>query len=135
MQVESGSTPQRVAEGAMGLMQLMPATAGQYGVKNAFNPAENGPAWRISGLLDRYQNNENWRSQRITRDLARWTAQPTRALPRDAELPRYQQMATRPPRCVPRRLKVTETTADDARALPTTNRRPVRSKSWTPARA
>jgi soluble lytic murein transglycosylase-like protein len=61
MQVESGFNPSaRSPKGAMGLMQLMPATAKQYGVKNAFNPAENvraGVAY-LRELLDRYQNNE-----------------------------------------------------------------------------
>jgi len=44
----------------MGLMQLMPATAKQYGVRNAFNPTENvraGVAY-LRELLDRYQDNE-----------------------------------------------------------------------------
>lgn len=61
MQVESGFNPYaRSPKGAMGLMQLMPATAKQYDVKNAFNPAENvraGVAY-LRELLDRYQNNE-----------------------------------------------------------------------------
>jgi soluble lytic murein transglycosylase-like protein len=61
MQVESGFNPYaRSPKGAMGLMQLMPATAKQYGVRNAFNPTENvraGVAY-LRELLDRYQNNE-----------------------------------------------------------------------------
>jgi soluble lytic murein transglycosylase-like protein len=61
MQVESGFNPYaRSPKGAMGLMQLMPATAKQYGVRNAFNPIENvaaGVAY-LRELLDRYQNNE-----------------------------------------------------------------------------
>jgi soluble lytic murein transglycosylase-like protein len=61
MQVESGFNPYaRSPKGAMGLMQLMPTTAKQYGVKNAYNPAENvraGVAY-LRSLLDRYENNE-----------------------------------------------------------------------------
>jgi len=61
MQVESGFNPYaRSPKGAMGLMQLMPATAKQYGVRNAFNPTENvraGVAY-LRELLDRYQDNE-----------------------------------------------------------------------------
>src|SRR5438477_2047416 len=61
MQVESGFNPYaRSPKGALGLMQLMPGTIRQYGVRNAFNPAENvraGVAY-LRDLLDRYQNNE-----------------------------------------------------------------------------
>lgn len=61
MQVESGFNPYaRSPKGALGLMQLMPATIRQYGVKNPFDPAENvraGVAY-LRELLDRYQNNE-----------------------------------------------------------------------------
>ena len=61
MQVESGFNPYaRSPKGAMGLMQLMPSTARQFGVRNAFNPTENvraGVAY-LRELLDRYQNNE-----------------------------------------------------------------------------
>ena len=44
----------------MGLMQLMPATAQQFGVRNAFNPDENvrGGVAYLRQLLDRYENNE-----------------------------------------------------------------------------
>ena len=61
MQVESAFNPNAISpKGAMGLMQLMPATMRQYGVRNAFNPAENvraGVAY-LRALLDRYSNNE-----------------------------------------------------------------------------
>jgi len=61
MQVESAFNPNAISpKGAMGLMQLMPATMRQYGVLNAFNPAENvraGVAY-LRDLLDRYSNNE-----------------------------------------------------------------------------
>lgn len=61
MQVESAFNPMaRSVKGALGLMQLMPATMKQFGVTNAFNPADNiraGVAY-LRELLDRYQNNE-----------------------------------------------------------------------------
>jgi len=61
VQVESAYNPYaRSSKGAAGLMQLMPATAQQFGVKNAFSPEENlraGVAY-LRQLLDRYENNE-----------------------------------------------------------------------------
>jgi soluble lytic murein transglycosylase-like protein len=47
-------------KGAMGLMQLMPATAAEFGVDNAYNPVENiraGVAY-LRQLLDRFGGNE-----------------------------------------------------------------------------
>jgi soluble lytic murein transglycosylase-like protein len=62
VQVESAFNPYaRSAKGAQGLMQLMPATAQRFGVKNAFNPEENvraGVAY-LRQLLDRYGNDES----------------------------------------------------------------------------
>lgn len=61
VQVESAFDPYaRSRKGALGLMQLMPATIRQFGVRNPFNPVENvraGVAY-LRQLLDRYQNNE-----------------------------------------------------------------------------
>jgi soluble lytic murein transglycosylase-like protein len=61
VQVESAFNPNaRSPKGAMGLMQLMPATAKQYGVADPYNPGENVRAGvrYLRGLLDRFGNNE-----------------------------------------------------------------------------
>jgi soluble lytic murein transglycosylase-like protein len=59
--VESGFNPFATSpKGAMGLMQLMPATVRQFGVTNPYNPEQNvraGVAY-FRQLLDRYDNNE-----------------------------------------------------------------------------
>jgi soluble lytic murein transglycosylase-like protein len=59
MQQESAFRPCAVSpKGAMGLMQLEPATASDLGVKNPFDPTDNvlGGARLLRQLLDRYQN-------------------------------------------------------------------------------
>jgi soluble lytic murein transglycosylase-like protein len=61
IQVESAFNPSAVSpKGAMGLMQLMPATARSLGVGNPFDPRQNvgaGVAY-LRQLLDRYDNDE-----------------------------------------------------------------------------
>ena len=57
IKVESAYKPKaRSHKGAMGLMQLMPATAREYGVRNAYDPAENINAGvkHLRMLLDRF---------------------------------------------------------------------------------
>jgi soluble lytic murein transglycosylase-like protein len=56
IQVESNYKPRaRSPKGAMGLMQLMPATARQYGVRNPYDPKANIEAGikHLKGLIDK----------------------------------------------------------------------------------
>ena len=132
VQVESGfNASARSPKGAMGLMQLMPSTAKQFGVKNAFNPVENvraGVAY-LRELLDRYQNNEELA-------LAAYNAGPGAVDKHGQSVPPYRetrsyvarinQMAGRP---ATRRdtsiYKVTETTADGRPVVRYTDKKPV----------
>jgi soluble lytic murein transglycosylase-like protein len=61
IQVESAFNPRAVSpKGALGLMQLMPATARQFNVVNAFDPEDNVRAGvlYLRQLIDRYDGNE-----------------------------------------------------------------------------
>jgi soluble lytic murein transglycosylase-like protein len=58
--VESGFNPRAVSKkGAIGLMQLQPATAKRYGVKNIYDPEQNvrAGAHYLSDLLVRFDSN------------------------------------------------------------------------------
>src|SRR6266403_5850686 len=58
--VESGFNPSAVSKkGAIGLMQLQPATAKRYGVKNIYDPEQNvrAGAKYLSDLLARFDSN------------------------------------------------------------------------------
>ncbi len=79
---ESASLPCAVsAKGAKGLMQLMPATAETFQVKDPFDPAENVAAGSrfLKSLLDRYQGD-------MAKALAAYNAGPGR-VDRDGEVP------------------------------------------------
>ena len=132
IQVESGFNPRaRSPRGAMGLMQLMPATAKQYGVQNAFNPAENvraGVAY-LRELLDRYRNNEELA-------LAAYNAGPGAVDKHGQSVPPYREtqsyvaqinkMAARPIELRSTSIyKVTETTADGRPVVRYTDRKPT----------
>ncbi len=61
VQVESGFNQwAKSPKGAMGLMQLMPATMREFGVHDAYNAEQNlrGGVAYLKQLLDRYSNNE-----------------------------------------------------------------------------
>jgi len=59
IQVESGFNPRALSpKGAMGLMQLMPATAKQYAVANPYDPTANIEAGikHLKALIDRFDS-------------------------------------------------------------------------------
>jgi soluble lytic murein transglycosylase-like protein len=136
MQVESGFNPYaRSPKGAMGLMQLMPSTARQFGVKNAFNPAENvraGVAY-LRELLDRYQNNEELA-------LAAYNAGPGAVDKHGQTVPPYREtqnyvaqinrMAARPIQVRGTSIyKATDTTSDGRNVPLYTDRKPAAGSS------
>lgn len=86
IQVESAFDSTAVSpKGAMGLMQLMPATAAEYGVTDPFEPGQNiaaGAAY-LRRLLDRYDG-------RIELALAAYNAGPA-AVERYGDVPPYRE--------------------------------------------
>lgn len=60
IETESNWNPSAVSrKGAIGLMQLIPATAQRFGVSDVFNPRQNieGGVQYLKGLLERYNGN------------------------------------------------------------------------------
>jgi soluble lytic murein transglycosylase-like protein len=86
IQQESAFNPRAVSpKGAMGLMQLMPATAAEFGVLDPYNPGENIRAGvtYLKGLLVKF-------AQNIELALAAYNAGPT-AVNRYGTVPPYRE--------------------------------------------
>jgi soluble lytic murein transglycosylase-like protein len=87
IQVESAFNPlARSSKGAMGLMQLMPATAAEFGVRDPWDPGQNirGGAAYLRHLLDRYEGNEELA-------LAAYNAGPTAIDRYGQQVPPYRE--------------------------------------------
>jgi Transglycosylase SLT domain len=83
---ESSLRPEAVSpKGALGVMQLMPGTAKELGVSNAFDPAENidAGARLLRQLLEKYEG-------RVAEALAAYNAGPA-AVARAGGVPRYRE--------------------------------------------
>ena len=77
IKVESNYNPHAISsKGALGLMQLIPATARRFGVTDVFNPVQNiqGGAKYLRYLLDLYHNNSRSRWLLTMPAKQRWPA-------------------------------------------------------------
>ena len=87
IQAESAFNPRALSpKGAMGLMQLMPDTAAEFGVRDAFNPSENVRAGvkYLKQLLDKYQG-------RVELALAAYNAGPGAVKKYGGKVPPYRE--------------------------------------------
>ncbi len=87
IQAESAFNPRAVSpKGALGLMQLMPATAAEFGVTDVFNPAQNVRAGvkYLKQLLDSYEG-------RVELALAAYNAGPGAVKKYGGKVPPYRE--------------------------------------------
>jgi soluble lytic murein transglycosylase-like protein len=104
MVAESGGDPNATSKrGARGLMQLMPAMAKQYGVRNVLDPEQNIRAGTryLRDLLDRYEND-------LERVLAAYNAGPAAVDQHAGAIPPFRETLA----YVPRVLRIYHELAD-----------------------